>query len=613
MTSDLDRLCLELHRLEWGRDLTQEVLREIAGSSEWLQVGGGETLLEVEQKVDSVYFVLAGRLEGSLFDRIGKVLQQGAFGRGSVVGLFSVLLPHPSHLRVQALEASSVLRVSLEKLLRLTSKHREFQLAVLRLAANLVKQIVMSDRERPKPPVVAILHQGPESKDLTKQIADRLLQVGEAPCVAGDEDRIRSSGEIPYKAIYRDSSVVSPEEIKEILREWATRRRLLIDVRTDHSQENLIRVLNYSDLVLWCLSPTNAASGMRQLAALVGAAKGLRDKVRIVWSLSGDTTNPPYFPELKELAAGDFKTYAGPLTPNRGKLNQQGVERIVRFLRGVQIGLALGGGAARGMAHLGVLKALDEHGIFVDMLAGTSAGAMVGTMYAAGMDPSYSTHCFKKDLLPPWIFRRLPGGGYWYLIYKYRRKQFGPMLRNYLGRLRLEQLTIPMTTVGVDLVEGDVVTRDYGDATDSILESINLPPLSLPIVLEDRALVDGGLLNNVPANALVARGCNFVIAVTVSAKLEKDFMGLRSKRRTGVGRFLTSIQVILRQTMIQSYSMNAVGVQPADFVIAPDVTSFDLAEFSRADEIAAVGESTTNESVRQLKAMLAKLDPQLFA
>jgi predicted acylesterase/phospholipase RssA len=177
----------------------------------------------------------------------------------------------------------------------------------------------------------------------------------------------------------------------------------------------------------------------------------------------------------------------------------------------------------------------------------------------------------------------------------------------------MEQLVIPVTTIAVDLVDGVTLVRDTGDATYNVLESINLPPLSLPIVRLEQAVVDGGLLNNVPASALVAKGCNFVIASTVTAKLEKDFMGIRSKRSRGVSRFISTIQVIMRQNMIQSYSMNAVGVEPADFVIAPDVTAFDITEFTRADEMAVIGENTTNASVHELKAMLGKLDPKLFA
>jgi predicted acylesterase/phospholipase RssA len=228
------------------------------------------------------------------------------------------------------------------------------------------------------------------------------------------------------------------------------------------------------------------------------------------------------------------------------------------------------------------------------------------------MDPEYAIHVFKHDLLPSWLFRQIPGGGYWYLLYKYRRHQFEPMLRNYLGHLHTEQLIIPATTIAVDLVDGTLVVRDTGDATHNVLESINLPPLSVPIMDVPQAVVDGGLLNNVPADALVTKGCNFVIASTVTATLEKDFMGIRAQKPHGASRFITTIQVIMRQSMIQHHSMNAVGVQPADFVIAPDVTSFDLSEFTCADEMAVIGESATNESVHQLKGMLSKLDPRLF-
>ena len=91
-------------------------------------------------------------------------------------------------------------------------------------------------------------------------------------------------------------------------------------------------------------------------------------------------------------------------------------------------------------------------------------------------------------------------------------------------------------------------------------------------------------------------------------------MGVRSKRKSrGVSKFLSSVQVMMRQSIIQSHSMNAVGVEPADFVIAPNVTAFDISEFTRADEMAVVGEATTKAFMHKLKGMLAKLDPKLFA
>ena len=104
----------------------------------------------------------------------------------------------------------------------------------------------------------------------------------------------------------------------------------------------------------------------------------------------------------------------------------------------MRVGVALGGGAARGLSHLGVLKALERSGIVVDMIAGTSAGAMTGILYSSGLDPDYNADAFATELRPSWIFRHLPQGNYWHLLYKYRRGKFDPMLRKYLHDWRLE-------------------------------------------------------------------------------------------------------------------------------------------------------------------------------
>jgi predicted acylesterase/phospholipase RssA/CRP-like cAMP-binding protein len=617
MDLDPHRLRIELQRLDWARQLKEEVIEDIAASASLMEFLAGEIVIELGSEIKSVYFVVAGRLEGALFDRLGKKIHSDTFQRGSVVGLFSVLLPDRSHLHVEAAEHTIVIHLGLDDLLRLTARHREFQLTMFRIAANIVKRLVTVDRDLPRPAAVGVVHHSDASRPLTVQLARRLRQLGESPCVAGDDDRWKPEEGIPHRLLFEKETGVSigPERIKQLLKEWTSYNRLFIDFQADHSADDLDRMVSYSDVVLWCIRPQDVAAALQAMKAVQRSVPRLREKVHIVWILNHDAPSPPYVQGLYEFAIRDFKTYSGQRKPNQGKLLQQeqGVERVVHYLRGVQIGLALGGGAARGMAHLGVLKALEQHGIYVDMLAGTSAGAMVGAIYASGIDPEYLTRCFKRDLLPPWFFRLLPGGGYWYLLYKYRRHRFDPMLRKYMDHLRMEQLVIPVTTISVDLLDGVPLVRDTGDATHNILESINLPPLSLPIVRFEQAVVDGGLLNNVPADVLVAKGCNFVIASTVTAKLEKDFMGIRSRKPHRLSKFSSTIQVIMRQHMIQSYSMNAVGVQPADFVIAPDVTSFDIAEFTRADEMAVIGENTTNESVQQLKGMLSKLDPKLFA
>jgi NTE family protein len=186
------------------------------------------------------------------------------------------------------------------------------------------------------------------------------------------------------------------------------------------------------------------------------------------------------------------------------------------------------------------------------------------------------------------------------------------MLRKYLNDWSLEQLAVPCLSVTVDLVSGNSVVRQRGDAVHAILESINLPVLSVPIVRDGQALIDGGLVNNIPADVLVSMGCNFVIAISVTAKLETRFCDIKpghpilSRNRPGIG------PTILRSLLVQNHNLNAFGVQPADVVIEPDVTGVDSAEFMRAKELAAIGEAAALEQVPKLHRLLNRLDPQLF-
>jgi NTE family protein len=601
----VERLQIELRRLEWAKELNGDSLVAITNAADWIAFHAGEVVIEVESEITHVYFLITGQMQATLYDLLGKEMQQDTFARGGVIGLFSLGLSDRSYLQVQATEPSTAIRLTLSNLLQLTAKHADFQLAMFRLAANVFKRHVMVDRSLPKPSVVGVVHHTGASRPLVGRLARRLRDLGESPCIVGDDEQWKPDEDIPFKLLVGDV-----EERQDLIKEWASHRRLFFDIRADHSAEVMKRFLSYVDIVLWCVRPQDERAAVHLLQALVKSVPGWRDKLRIVWLLDNDTPIAPYAPELYELARRDFKLSLDAPGPNRGGLLQHGFERIVHHLRGIQIGLALGGGAARGMAHLGVLKALEQHGIYVDMLAGTSAGAMTGTLYATGLDPEYIAHCFKRDLQPSWLFRQVPGGGYFYLLYKYRRHQFDSMLRKYLGRARMEQLVLPIVTISADLVQGEAVAREVDDATIGVLASINLPPLSLPIIQSGHAMVDGGLLNNVPADVLVDRGCNFVIASTVTAKLEREFEGIRSRL---VGHFFSTIQLIMRQTMVQGYNMNSVGVQPADFVIAPDVTSFDISEFTRVEEMALIGERTTDATIANLRKMLSKLDSQLFA
>ena len=600
----VEEVHVDLRRLQWAVGLSEETLTTITKTADWVEFHTGQVVIDIDSEITHVYFLVTGRVQSTLHDPLGKVVQTDTFVPGRAIGLIALGSTDHALLHVEAIEPSTAIRLTPKDLLQLAARHADLQLALFGLVVNAFKRYVMADRSLPKPAVVGIIHHSEVSRSLAGRLARRLRELDEYPAVLGDDEQWKPGGDIPFKLFTGEG-----QSRQDLLKDWPLNKRLLIDVRADYSAEAMARLVSYVDLVLWCVRPQDTGAAVLLLQTLQKSVPRWRDKIRIVWVLDSSSPIAPYVPELHGLAQRDFKLSFDAPGANQNSLLQHGFERIIHHLRGIQIGLALGGGAARGMAHLGVLKALEQHGIYVDMLAGTSAGAMVGIIYAAGLDPDYIARSFKTELRPSWFFRQLPGGGYWYLLYKYRWGLFDSMLRKYLGPTRMEQLILPTFTVSVDLVQGEAVVREANDATIGVMESINLPPLSLPIIESGQALVDGGLLNNVPANVLVAKGCNFVIASTVTAKLERDFEGIRSKVS---GRWLSTIQVIMRQAMVQDYNMNSVGVQPADFVLAPDVTSFDMSEFTRADEMARIGEATTDASVAKLRKMLSRLDCKLF-
>ena len=400
-------------------------------------------------------------------------------------------------------------------------------------------------------------------------------------------------------------------EIRGQIAEWNQANRIVLDVTAAQNLDWAV-LLRPADCALVFIRPREISSAIERLRALDLASQGWRDKIAIVWLLEEGSSVAPVVPELHDFASREFKICESPLPHPWGKVHSSSMERLVHYLRGVRIGVALGGGAARGMAHLGVLNALDQNGIVVDVIAGTSAGAMTGVLYSAGLDCEYVTSQFAAALKLPWIFRQLPSGGYWYLLYKYRRGQFDPMLRKYLHDWKLEQLAVPCLTVTADLVSGNAVVRDQGDAVHAVLESLNLPMLSAPICRNGQALIDGGLVNNIPADVLTSQGCNFVIAVSVTAKIAKQFGANKPDTPTLSMRIPSSLQTLLRTLEVQNVSLNAIGVQPAEVVIEPEVIDFGLSEFMRAKELFAVGEQAALVQIPKIRQLLVRLDPALF-
>jgi predicted acylesterase/phospholipase RssA/CRP-like cAMP-binding protein len=594
--------------------LEEDALAEIAEHMEVVRYKPNESVHQPNTPLPYIYFIVQGILAVTHRDLRGNEKVLGVLSRDDQFGAITGgALSDPLQEGVTARTNCTLLKLEHEKALTLTPKYPKFRFNLLQAVARELRRNFIEEKLKPQPSIVAVFHHSPATRPLTQRIVNRLAQLGEQLYVLSDRDEEQYEDSVSYATLCKENGELSVSKIREQIQHRRELGRLFIDVDAALDQERTSQLIEISDAVMWCVQAGDEKSAADRLKAGCVPVPGCHEKINLVWLLADGHQTSPFAPELKGLVARDFKVTFCEARPPLGKTLAYGLERLAHYLRGVKVGLALSGGAARGMAHLGVLHVLEQNGIVVDMIAGTSAGALTGIPYASGVAADNWAQRFASDLKLPSLFRYLPSGDHWYLVYKYRTGQFDEMLRKYFSNSRLEQLPIPSCAVTLDLVSGEAVVRDHGDVVHAILESINLPGLSMPIFRDGQALVDGGLVKNIPADVLVDYGCNYVIAVSVTAKIEHEFPPGRSRASNSTSSQASAIQTILRSLLVQNKSLNSFGIRQADAVIEPDVTRFELTEFTRAEEMAEIGRQAALAELPKIKEQLIQLDNRLFA
>jgi predicted acylesterase/phospholipase RssA len=363
------------------------------------------------------------------------------------------------------------------------------------------------------------------------------------------------------------------------------------------------------DELLWLVDGENELTLRQTLSSLVREVPLAAARSHVVWMLPEEAQVAPPWDNAWNLNERRHLVVEVGAVPERlSRLGRLGLDRLVRRLRGIQLGLSLAGGGARGMAHLGVFRAFERAGIGFDLMSGTSCGAMVGIIYAAGFTPDFLIDAFKRGLTPPWFFRGLPRGHQWYLVWQFRTGAWDGLLRPFLRDWPLERLPMPFHAVAVDLISGREVVHRSGDAVQAILESINLPVIAKPIVHDGMALVDGAVLNNLPADILVEQGAQLVVGIDVSSQLRDELAGNRPDTPTAQMRPVGSVETIIRVVETQGRGLGALRADSIDLTIRPDASAFDFVDFSKAPELADIGEAAAESAIPRLKEMIAAVE-----
>ena len=268
-----------------------------------------------------------------------------------------------------------------------------------------------------------------------------------------------------------------------------------------------------------------------------------------------------------------------------------------------KLGLALGGGGAKGLAHIGVLEVLQGEGVPIDLIAGTSMGGLVGAFCALGKDCSLI-----RDKALSLNLRKmlgladlaLPKSGL------FGGKAVISLLQKMMGSdIKFDELPIPLALVATDIITGEEVVIKQGSVLQGVRATISVPGIFTVAKWQERYLVDGGLVNPVPVSVAKDMGADFIISVNVMPDMGDSLRRLNKGKKPGL-KEPNIFNVLLQSLYISSSVIARASAEGADIAINPDTTHVNPADFHRARECIEQGEIAAREAMPEIRRKLSR-------
>jgi NTE family protein/lysophospholipid hydrolase len=587
----------------------EQALRDAKESLEWLHLPGGAVLFTVDEPADSLYIVISGRLRvvAARTGSSGRQTDEGEavadVGQGELIGETEVLTGERRSTTVYALRDSELVKLPREALIRLAQHYPQAVMHLNRVMANRLRSHLAGTQRPVKTLItVAVVPAGPNLPltGLTRQLVAALSDIG--------------------PSLHLDSALVTRElgaDLAQIPQGHPDEGRLLAWLG---EQEVSYRYIVYEADA----SPSHWSSRCLRQAdrILIVAASGSNPAPsEIELQLAQLATRP--HTELVLLHPATASRPSGTrrwLSPRQVKAyhhvrlgNADDLGRLVRRLTGRAIGVVMSGGGARGYAHLGVIRALEEAQIPVDYIGGTSMGALTAGFYAVGyryrdlpeMLAAFGSRRKLLDLTLP-------------LTSLFATRKVTRLLQSVLRDVDIEDLWQPYFCVSSNLTRSEPVVHQEGPLWMAVRASLAIPTVFAPVLRGSDLLVDGGIMNNFPLDVMrdMCEG-GTVLGVNVSPPQDKvenyQFGSILSGWKVLQGKLHLATEPVrapsLFSTLMRTMEINGTYKirsnsfqNLADVLIQPPLAHIGILDFSSHGEIIDVGYRTAQEEIARWKA-----------
>ena len=265
-------LLLKMHGCTLG--LSDDVIHEIAEACELVKCVPGEVIHRPDQPFHSVYLIVHGCIKQSLIDIQGNVLIERQQTAGGQIGTLAAALGEPSPIELVAEEPTTLLQLEYHKILELTKKHETFRESFSRIVAETMRNVLLKDRRQKKPGTVALFHQSSATRTLTRRLIERLRQLGEQPSILTDQTDWQAMDGVPHYCLIQNGQTVDEQDVRRQINSWSDSKRIFFDVDTANTLQQAINLIEFSEKVLWCVTPENWKASAAQLQAIAERAPG---------------------------------------------------------------------------------------------------------------------------------------------------------------------------------------------------------------------------------------------------------------------------------------------------------------------------------------------------